>query len=153
MNRIFNFGKHKNNEEKGLSLLPLGTFDIDAMLGEFFAFPSGLTGRTNAPAIEVYEKDNKVVVKAELPGIDKKDIKIGLERDILTISAETKAEKEEKKRGYYYSERSFGSMQRSIRLPEGIKTEDIKASYKDGILKIEAPIGEDKKQSKPIGIE
>lgn len=156
MNRIFNFGKNKKEEEEGINLVPFKRFDIASIMEDFFSEPFGL-GLFKAfktPAIDVYEEGNKVVVKADLPGIDKKNIKLHLDRDILTISGETKKEKEEKKEGYYYSERSFGKIQRSIRLPEGAKKEDIKTSYKDGVLTIEMPKAKEAgHKGRDIGVE
>jgi HSP20 family protein len=137
----FNFGRNKKEEGSDFSLAPLKRFDIDTLFDGLFS-----DAFTKLPAIDVYEKDNKVIVKAELPGIEKKDIELNVDGDILTISAETKKEKEAKKKDSYYSERYFGKVQRSIRLPEGTKTEDIKASHRDGVLTIEIPRSEGAKQ-------
>lgn len=145
----FNFGRHKKDEEKGLSLIPLQRFDIDTLLDDLFSEAFGGFGLLKAfkePAIDVYEKDNKVIVKADLPGIDKKDIKLNLDGGVLTISAETRKEKETEKKDSYYSERYFGKVQRSIRLPEGAKTGEIKASHKDGVLTIEVPRSKEAEQ-------
>lgn len=158
MNRIFNFGKNKKDSEKEVSLVPFKKFDIDNLFEGFFDEPFfggfGFLREFKAPAIDVYEEGDKVIVKADLPGIDKKDIKLNLDRDILTISGESKKEKEEKKKGYYYSERSYGSVQRSIRVPENTKLEEIKASYKDGVLTVEVPRSEEaREKGRDIEIE
>lgn len=89
------------------------------------------------PALDIYEKDNKVIVKAELPGLNKKDIQIKLDGNILTIAGKKQLEREVKKVDYYYMERRQGNILRSIVIPDGIKQDSIKASYKDGILTIE----------------
>lgn len=127
------------------NLVPFKKSNIGSLMDEFFnePFGFGLFKEFRTPAIDVYEEGNKVIAKADLPGIKKENIKLHLDGDILTISGETKKEKEEKNKGYYYAERSFGRIQRSIRLPEGTKQEDIKASYKDGVLTIEVPRSEE----------
>ena len=143
--RRFNFGRNRKEEEKGLELVPFKRFDIESLFGDFFERPFAgfdLLQGFERPAIDVYEKDSKVIVKADLPGIKKENIRLHLDRGILTITGETKAEKEQRKKGYYYSERSFGKVQRSIRLPEGARENDIKASYKDGVLSVEIPKAE-----------
>lgn len=156
MNRIFNFGKNKKEEERALMFPALKAFGIDTLMDDFFGdmFTGfGFLKTSKIPAVDVYERDNKVIVKAELPGIDKKDIRVNLEEDILTISGELKEEREEKEKGRYYSERYFGKIQRSIRLPEGVKLEDIRATYKNGVLNVEIPKGESEKKRKEISIE
>ena len=80
-------------------------------------------------------------VKAEIPGLDEKDLNVSLHNNMLTISGEKKNERaeEDKNRNYYYCERSFGSFSRTIELPEGIKHDEVKARYKNGVLEIELP--------------
>ncbi|MFB0527680.1 MAG: Hsp20/alpha crystallin family protein [bacterium] len=92
-----------------------------------------------APAIDVYDKEDRIVVKAELPGIDKKDVKVSVDGDILSIRGETKKAQEVKEKDYYYSERAYGSFYRTLPLPVIVEKEKVKASYKDGILTIELP--------------
>ncbi len=87
-----------------------------------------------------------LVVKAELPGIDPKDIDISLNEGVLTIKGEKKQEKEEKEEGYHLIERSYGSFTRSIRLPREIQNEKISASYKNGVLRITLPKTEEAKK-------
>jgi len=91
------------------------------------------------PLMDVSDKKDRIVVKVELPGIDKKNVKVSLDGDILSIRGETKKEQEVKKKDYYYSERAYGSFYRSLPLPVAVEKEKIRASYKDGILTIELP--------------
>ncbi|MCD6413985.1 MAG: Hsp20/alpha crystallin family protein [Elusimicrobia bacterium] len=92
-----------------------------------------------APAVDVYDKKDRIIVKAELPGVDKKDVKITVDDDILTISGETKREEEVKEKDYYCSERIYGSFSRSVTLPVAVERDKVKASYKNGVLTIDLP--------------
>jgi len=92
-----------------------------------------------SPAVDVYDRKDHLVVKAELPGMDKKDIKVSVDGNILTIKGETKKEQEVKEKDYYHSERAYGSFYRTLPLPVAVQKEKVKASYKDGILTIELP--------------
>ena len=94
------------------------------------------------PSLDVSETKNELVVKAEIPGMDAKDIDISLSDGVLTIKGEKRQEKEEKEEGYHLVERSYGSFTRSIRLPKEIQNEKINASYKNGVLKITLPKSE-----------
>ncbi|MCK5098401.1 MAG: Hsp20/alpha crystallin family protein [Desulfobacteraceae bacterium] len=91
------------------------------------------------PVVDIIKKDGKVIVTAELPGINKENISIDVNEDVLTLKGERKYEKEEKEADYYRKERVTGSFSRSFVLPSGVSTEEIIAEYKDGILKIEIP--------------
>lgn len=92
-----------------------------------------------APAIEVFETEDKFVVKAELPGIKEGDIDISVVGDTLTIKGERKAESEVKEEDYYCCERSYGSFSRSIALPSNVDAHKIKASCEDGVLEVNLP--------------
>ena len=98
------------------------------------------------PSLDVSETKGDLVVKAELPGIDPKDIDISLNEGILIIKGEKKQEKEEKEEGYHLIERSYGSFTRLIRLPREVQNEKINASYKNGVLKITLPKSEEAKK-------
>jgi HSP20 family protein len=98
------------------------------------------------PSLDVSETKNELVVKAEVPGMDPKDIDISLSDGMLTIKGEKRQEKEEKEADYHLVERSHGSFTRSILLPADIQSEKIRASYKDGILKITLPKSEGAKK-------
>lgn len=97
------------------------------------------------PSVDVSETKNDLVVKAELPGMDPKDIDVSLSDGMLTIRGEKKQEKEEKEENYHFIERSYGSFTRSVQLPKEVKHEKISASYKNGILKVVLPKSEEAK--------
>jgi HSP20 family protein len=104
------------------------------------------------PALDVSETKNDFVVKAEMPGLDPKDLDISLTNGVLTIKGEKKQEKEEKEENYHLLERSYGSFTRSVRLPAEVQGDKISASFKNGVLKVILPKSEDTK-SKEIKIK
>ena len=95
---------------------------------------------TWSPTIEVFEKDNRLVTKVDLPGLKKGDVKVEVTDSRLAISGERKREVEEKKKNFYRSEREYGSFYRAIPLPEGVKPEDVKATFADGVLEVSVPL-------------
>ena len=94
-----------------------------------------------SPQVEVFQRENQFIVRADLPGIEKDAVKVEINDNRLTIQGERKQESEEKREGFYRSERAYGSFYREIPLPEGAKTDNAKASFKNGVLEIsiEAP--------------
>jgi HSP20 family protein len=92
-----------------------------------------------SPQIEVVERDGQLVVRADLPGLKKEDIKVEIRNDTLIIQGERKQEQEEKREGFYRSERSYGTFMRAIPLPEGVNTENVTARFQDGVLEITMP--------------
>jgi HSP20 family protein len=113
------------------------------------AFETSLT-----PRIDMYEEDKELVIKAEMPGIRKKDLDISLNDDMLTIKAEKKEEKEEGEKGttHYTRERRFGQYIRSMTLPARVDAENISATLKKGLLEIRLPKAEEP-ESKHIEIK
>jgi HSP20 family protein len=93
------------------------------------------------PTVDVSEQGNNYIVHAELPGAKKEDIKINVQADTVTISAETKQKKEITKEGTHYSERRFGRWERTIGLPGIVDHKNVKAKYEDGVLEISCPKG------------
>ncbi|MEE9613506.1 MAG: Hsp20/alpha crystallin family protein [Thermodesulfobacteriota bacterium] len=91
------------------------------------------------PAFESYIKGEELVVHADLPGIDPKDVDISISGDKLTIKGERKAEKEETTGEYLFRETSYGSFERSMTLPEGVNVDKVHASYNHGVLEITMP--------------
>jgi len=92
-----------------------------------------------SPAVDIYETDDEVVVKAELPEVNQKDIDIQIENNTLILRGERKLNKETKKENFHRIERAYGTFSRSFTLPGTIDQEKIRADYKDGILKISMP--------------
>ncbi len=110
---------------------------MDKLFEEFFTRrPRGQVLMTWQPAVEVFETDNDVVVRAELPGIDPKHVDIAVTNDTLTIKGEARAEQEDKGRNYYRRELHYGSFTRALALPDGVNGAQATASYKNGILEI-----------------
>lgn len=92
-----------------------------------------------APRLDVTETEKNVEVKAELPGMERKDIDITLDRGLLVIKGEKREEKEEKDRYYHRVERRYGTFCRSVQLPAEVKEEKIEATFKDGVLTVTLP--------------
>ena len=128
------------------------TRDMERLFEDFggFSFPNFL--RTDfaplrmefekgewMPQIEVLQNNGQFTVRADLPGLTKDDVKVEITDELLTISGERKEEKEEKREGFYRSERSYGSFYRQIPLPEGAKTENAAATFVKGVLEITIP--------------
>jgi HSP20 family protein len=107
-------------------------------------------GRRWAPAVDLFEREDTLVLKADLPGLGEDDVKIEVHENVLTISGERHADFEDKQNGYYRVERAFGSFSRSLTLPEGVDTDKISASFDNGVLEVTIPKPE---QRKPRRIE
>jgi len=92
-----------------------------------------------SPAVDIFETENEVVLKADVPDVDMKDIDIRLENGTLALKGERKFENEEKKKGFHRVERSYGAFARYFTLPDTVETENVKADYKNGVLTITLP--------------
>ena len=103
-------------------------------------------GREWSPSVDISETKNDLVIKAELPGLDPKDIDISMNNGYLTIKGEKKHEKEEKDENYHLIERSYGAFTRSVQLPREVQSDKITASFKNGILRITLPKSEEAKK-------
>ncbi len=98
-----------------------------------------------APVLDIEEDSDNIMVRAEIPGMKKEDIKVSVRNNVLTISGERKQEKEMKNKTYHRVERYYGKFRRTITLPSEVETDQIKASYKDGVLMVTLPKPESKK--------
>lgn len=148
------FGITRRNKEIG-SEMDVFKKNISNLFDDFFSLETtGFNDWNWAPAIDVVENKKEIHVKAELPGLEEKDINVQVEGDVLTISGEKKEERREesKEKNYLFCERTFGSFSRSIRLPEGVKTDEINARFKNGVLEIDIP-REKVEETKKIKIE
>lgn len=104
------------------------------------------------PALDIAETDTAVVVKAELPGLDSKDVEVSLSGDVLTIKGDKKEEKEEKTKSFHRVERTYGSFQRSVRLPSAVRADQVDATFRNGVLTITLPKAE-QARSKTVKIK
>ena len=120
-------------------------------LADFQPFDRLMSAAT--PPVDFVEKDGGYEITAELPGLDEKSVDVKLSNGVLSISGEKNEEKEEKKEGYYCSERRYGSFRRAFRVPEGVDAEKITADFEKGVLKIKLPkTPESKQEEKKIKI-
>ncbi|CUS76560.1 heat shock protein Hsp20 [Candidatus Kryptonium thompsonii] len=103
-----------------------------------------------SPRVDISETDDEYIVRAEIPGVSKDDVKITIKDDILTISGEKKQEKEAKGENFHRIERVYGSFSRSFALPGSVKVDKVEAKFKDGVLTIKLPKVE---EAKPREIE
>src|SRR5437764_15244973 len=120
--------------------------EMDRLFGDFSPgrnwIPPALaevTGANWAPQVEMFERDGELVVRADLPGLKKDDVKVEFTDDGLAIEGERRAEREEKGEGYYRSERSYGNFYRLLPLPDGVNPEDASAKFQNGVLEVTMP--------------
>jgi HSP20 family protein len=102
-------------------------------------------GGSWAPSVDIFEHEGNLVLKAELPGVDPKDVDVRVENNVLTLRGERKFENEVKREKYHRVERAYGTFSRSFTLPNVVDTEKIKAEYKDGVLQVTLPQREEAK--------
>ncbi len=117
--------------------------EMDRMFNRFLGTERAWEGEQIGlwmPSMESYTKDGKLFIKAELPGVDAKDLDVSITERELVIRGERKAEKDEKEKHYSYREISYGSFERRFLLPEGVKTEELKAKFSNGILEVSVPV-------------
>jgi HSP20 family protein len=130
-----------------LTLLRRMTAEFDRVLEEpgwafrwpFFAVRP-FEAATWLPGIDVFEKDNRLVTRIDLPGVKKEHLKVEVTDGQLTITGERRNEAEEKKEHFYRLEREYGTFYRAVPLPEGVKFEEVKATFADGVLEVSVPL-------------
>jgi HSP20 family protein len=124
--------------------------EINRMFDSFFREgareDSALMSTGWSPALDLTETDDSFVVKVELPGVNKNDVKVSIQDNILTIGGEKKQEKESKTSNYHRVERCYGSFRRSFALPSNVRSDSIDASHKDGVLTVTLPKAEEAKR-------
>ena len=112
----------------------------------------GMVAGTWAPAVDIYETPDSIVLQAELPGLSKDDIDIQVRDNVLTLKGERRSEKEVKEGNYLRVERAYGGFQRAFTLPAAVQADKIRAVFKDGVLDVSIPKAEEAK-SKQIKID
>ena len=153
----------KNKEKESKAVAPWRPFmglthwerDMDRMMEDFFGrrarpwWPERWSRteemEVKPPIVDVFEEKDDIVVKAELPGIEKDNIQVNLTDHTLTIKGEKKKEEEVKEENYYRAERSYGSFLRTLDLPRDVRADQVKASFKNGILEVRMPKTEEAK--------
>ena len=110
---------------------------LNSLFRDFSEGDSPLTTASFVPAVDIYEDPQKVVLKLEVPGIEEKDLDVRVENHTLTVKGERKFEKEEKEENFHRIERRYGSFYRAFTLPSTVETENVKASYSAGVLKLD----------------
>jgi HSP20 family protein len=127
-------------------LLRRMTSELDRVFDEWpsFRWPTintrSMEGMAWSPKLEVFEKDNRLVTRVDLPGMKKEDVTVEVIDGQLTLSGERKRETEEKKDNVYRSEREYGSFYRAVPLPKGVKPDDVKAVFTNGVLEVSVPL-------------
>ena len=106
-----------------------------------------------APHVDVVERDGKLLISADLPGVKKEDVKVEINPDSVTLQGQRHQEKSSSDRGFYQSERSYGSFYRTIPLPEGVNTEKASATFRDGVLQIEVPAPSQQSRGRTLEIK
>ena len=106
--------------------------------------------RAWAPPVDIYEDENAFLIKVELPEINREDVKVNLNENVLSIAGERRVENEEKRENYHRVERSYGQFHRSFTLPQNVDAGAINAQFKDGVLRLTLP---KKEEAKPRQIE
>ena len=131
--------------------------EMNRLFDDFFGRPLTRPEWTEAawcPCVDVSENKDNVIINTEIPGMSKDDVKVSVQDNILTLSGEKRQEKEEKDANYHRMERSYGSFSRSFTLPTSVQPNKVKATYKDGILRITLPKTEEVKPKEiPISVE
>jgi HSP20 family protein len=129
--------------EEPFNLLRQMTGELDRMFDEpwsFFRFPVPTVAADWAPKVDVVTKDNTLVTRVDLPGMKKEDVTVEVADGLLTLSGERKKEFKEEKGDYFREEREYGSFCRTVPLPKGVKSEDVKASFANGVLEVTVPL-------------
>jgi HSP20 family protein len=138
--------------------------DLDSLQGDVNRLFDSFFGRRDVgqagaarrwvPAMDLVETEDHLVLRADLPGLDRDDIEIEVKDNVLTVSGERKAEHEKKGEGFYRIERSFGRFSRSLGLPRGVDAKSVTANFENGVLEVRMPKPEERKATRiEIGTE
>jgi HSP20 family protein len=130
------------------------TRDMDRIFGDFgrpYTFEREETGWI--PEMEVFERNGRLIIRTDLPGMKKDDVKVNVQDNVLTIEGERKVEEETKKDNFHRTERMYGTFFRSLTLPDGLKLDHIDAKFKDGVLELDIPMEEAKKTAKNVEVK
>jgi HSP20 family protein len=141
-------GEQQENWVTPFSLMRRLSDELDRAFATSFGLPAWGQGHSReeqsvwAPAVEVRQDENNLIVTAELPGINKDNVKVEITGEGLSISGERRYEHEDKRQGFYRSERSYGRFYRTVPLPDGVDPDKAKAQFKEGLLEVQIPLPE-----------
>jgi HSP20 family protein len=124
-----------------------GTFGVPSREGQ------GGQGGTLMPHIDVSETDKELKIRAELPGVTEKDVEVTLNDDVLTIRGEKKVERTNEQENYHFVERSYGTFQRSLRVPYQVEPDQVQARFEHGVLTVTLPKSEQQQRSRRIQVQ
>jgi HSP20 family protein len=155
----FSLGRANKKEVIHMELVPWRPFggelsslrrEMDSLWNRFFGeTPLARTFAEEwSPTVDISESKDNFIIKAELPGVDERDVNVSISGDILTVKGEKKKEAEEKDEHHYRAERYYGSFQRSFQLPTSVKADKIEAAFEKGVLKVTLPKVEEAKKKK-----
>ena len=113
--------------------------DLNRVFDTFFGWTQNDATRRWIPAMDLVEADDHLVLKADLPGLDKDDVEIEIKDNVLTVSGERKTERADSSNGYHRVERAYGRFSRSLSLPEGIAADQVQADFDKGVLEVRIP--------------
>ncbi|MDZ7828549.1 MAG: Hsp20/alpha crystallin family protein [Halofilum sp. (in: g-proteobacteria)] len=148
INRLFDHFTHGGRRGEAMP----DVWSRDPFAG--FEWPAVTTGERTFGRADLSETDTGYELQVDLPGMKKEDLSVDLADGMLSISGERSDEREDKRKGYYLCERSYGSVQRSFRVPESVDPKKIKAEFKDGVLTLAMPRSEEaRKKTRQIEVE
>lgn len=143
--------------DRDLRMMRMMTRDFDRLFGDFGmrapVFDRFLPEAAWMPDVEVFQRDGRFVVRADLPGMKKDDVKVNVQDNMLILEGDRKVEQDVTKDGFHRTERTYGTFFRSLPLPEGVKVDGVNATFKDGVLEIAMPMEEAKKIAKHIEVK
>lgn len=147
--------------QEPLNLIRQMTSELDRMFDEpwtLFRWPSADLASPDAPIwapkVDVVRKDNKLITRVDLPGMKKEDVQVQVEDGFLTLSGERQKETKEEKDNVYREEREYGSFYRSVPLPKGVKADEVKATFSNGVLEVTVPLpAAEKPNARKIAIQ
>jgi HSP20 family protein len=141
---MFNLIPWRRREREATPVAFRRDFDdfVERFFGEEPVLSHHLFGHTFSPVVDIVENENDIILKAEIPGMEQKDLDVNLTGDVLTIKGEKKAEHEERGDNFHRIERSYGSFSRSFALPCEVQEDKVEAHYKNGVLSLKLPKSE-----------
>ncbi|HEX2468894.1 MAG TPA: Hsp20/alpha crystallin family protein [Solirubrobacterales bacterium] len=119
--------------------------EVNRIFDTFFGGTNDTRARRWVPAMDLVETSDHLVLRADLPGMEKDDVNVDIKDGVLTVSGERKTEQEQKSEGFYRVERAFGSFSRSLTLPEGIDADKVEADFDKGVLEVRIPKPKERK--------